>query len=46
MTNKTPAVETAVAYHRAWTNRDMNAAMSFIADELNRVDATSPAGTS
>ena len=34
MTANTPPVETAVAYHRAWTNRDMDRAMSFIANDI------------
>jgi hypothetical protein len=40
--NNTPALETALAYHRAWTNRDMDLAMSFIADDIV---CHAPAGT-
>jgi hypothetical protein len=42
MTASTPALDTALAYHRAWTNRDMDRAMSFIADDIV---CHAPAGT-
>ncbi|MGW0431257.1 nuclear transport factor 2 family protein [Micromonospora sp. NPDC003197] len=29
-----PALQTALAYHRAWTGKDLEAAMAFIADEI------------
>ena len=42
ITNTTPAVEIALAYHRAWTNRDMDRAMTYIADDIV---CHAPAGT-
>ncbi len=29
-----PALETALAYHRAWTSKDLERAMSYIADDI------------
>ncbi len=29
-----PALETALAYYRAWTSRDLDKAMSYIADDI------------
>ncbi len=34
MTEKSPALQTALAYHKAWTDRDIDLAMSFIADDI------------
>ena len=42
MTTITPAVDTALAYHRAWTNRDMDRAMTYIAEDIV---CHAPAGT-
>jgi hypothetical protein len=41
-TESASALQTALAYHRAWTNRDMDRAMSFIAED---VVCRAPAGT-
>jgi SnoaL-like domain len=29
-----PALQTALAYHRAWTNHDMERAMTYVADDI------------
>ena len=42
MSVDTPALDTALAYHRAWTNREMDRAMTFIADDIV---CHAPAGT-
>ena len=32
--NRSPALETALAYHRAWTGHDFDRAMTFIAEDI------------
>lgn len=32
--NRSPALDTAVAYHRAWTGHDLDRAMTFIAEDI------------
>ena len=32
--NPSPALQVALAYHKAWTDRDLDRAMSYIADEI------------
>jgi len=32
--NRSPALDTAVAYHRAWTGHDFDRAMTFIAEDI------------
>lgn len=32
--NDSPALETALAYHRAWTSHDLEEAMSYIAEDI------------
>lgn len=34
MTEKNPALRIALAYHEAWTTRDLDRAMSYIADDV------------
>lgn len=34
MTEKSPALQIALAYHEAWTNKDLDRAMSYIADDV------------
>jgi SnoaL-like domain len=34
VSEKSPAVQIALAYHEAWTNKDMDRAMSYIAEDI------------
>lgn len=34
MTDKSPALQTALAYHEAWTTKDLDRAMSYIAADI------------
>jgi hypothetical protein len=34
VTEKNPALHIALAYHEAWTNRDLDRAMSYIAEDI------------
>jgi hypothetical protein len=34
VTEKNPALRIALAYHEAWTNRDLDRAMSYIAEDI------------
>jgi hypothetical protein len=34
MTERTTPLQTALAYHQAWSNRDMDRAMTYIADDI------------
>jgi hypothetical protein len=42
MANSSAALDTALAYHRAWTSRDINQALTYIADDIV---CEAPAGT-
>jgi hypothetical protein len=34
VTEKSPALQTALAYHAAWTEKDMDRAMSYVAEDI------------
>jgi hypothetical protein len=34
VTEKSPALQIALAYHEAWTNKDLDRAMSYIAEDI------------